>query len=166
MLIALSVLAAGVLGALVFLLMTLRTAQNTERQSQALHLASDIAERLRGSATHPEIVELLAGLDYDAGASAAPVRPAVSCHDRWCSAKQLVEVELYEWKMRIRAELSGGRMRICHDEMPWQESTGAWRWDCGSAGAASAPLWVKVGWRDRVAGATPDAPGIVLPVLP
>ncbi|MBK4733604.1 type IV pilus modification protein PilV [Noviherbaspirillum pedocola] len=122
--------------------------QRAALQGEALALATDIAERLRGL---PDRETLL--LDSD-----SPLPDIMDCERLACSAAQLAAVDLREWLTAVRSRLPGARLRVCADGAPWDAATAALRWDCADAG----PVWVKLGWRDDVDNAS--APRLALPL--
>lgn len=147
-LIALLVLALGVLGVLALLLSTVRVAQQVDAESVALHLASDIADQLRGGAS----ANVLTQFDYDAASPATvPVVPSTRCYgpSATCTTNQLAVFMQEEWRARIRSRLPTGRVRICRDATPWQVGANSLRWECDTGTTTSAPLWIKLGWQAR-----------------
>ncbi|GAA4031412.1 type IV pilus modification protein PilV [Actimicrobium antarcticum] len=163
-LISVVVVSLGVLGVLALLLTTMRAAQNADAESVAFSLGTELAEQLRGDAS---LVSLMARFDYDAAApdsANSADSAAVSCYGlaASCSTAQLALFNMEDWKARIKARLPAGRVRICRDTTPWQESIKALRWDCDANGVSSAPLWIKLGWQDRMAGSNSSAPMLAL----
>ncbi|MEB0137382.1 type IV pilus modification protein PilV [Actimicrobium sp. CCC2.4] len=162
-LIALLVLALGVLGVLALLLSSVRVAQQVDAESVALQLASDMADQLRGRSN----IMALAQFDYDTVTS-SPVSgmPATTCFGLAgaCTATQLVASLRDEWSARIKARLPAGRVRICRDTTPWQTGVNALRWECDAGPALNAPLWIKLGWQDRGGFAGASVPQLVMHV--
>lgn len=148
-LIALVVLAVGLLGTLALQLATLRTSRVTGDEASALQIATEIAEQLRNHARSPEIVTmyaqvaLSATLTFDEGAG------SVSCFgsEANCNSVELAAFDIQQWKALIRNRLPGGRLRICRDAQPWQLSTRSMQWACSDSANAKDPLWIKLGWR-------------------
>lgn len=172
-LIALLVLAVGVLGMLALQLHTTRITRDIAAQSLALRLSGDIAETMRGAAASPEMLQVFEQFDYTAtdtlptaGSGPTCIGPTSSC-----APTQMAASEMRDWQQRI-AQLPGGRLRICRDATPWQAAAQANRWDCDGAAASNralVPLWIKAGWRS--ASVNPlkpstdnPAPQLVLPV--
>lgn len=124
------------------------TIQRAALHGEALALATDITERLRGL---PDSATLLVD-------SNSPLPETIDCDRFACSAAQLAAVDLREWLNALRSRLPQARLRICADDAPWDEARAALRWDCPGAG----PAWVKLGWREDVA--EEPAPRLVLPL--
>ncbi len=158
-LVALVVLALGILGAAIMQL----TAQRMQQQSQWLtasaRLAADFAGRLRANAALADSV--YAGFDYDARREPAP-DPAFACAAAACDSEQLARADLAELKLQVAQTLPAGRARICRDRHSWHG--GRLRWAC--TGDATAPLVIKIGWRERLpdgrAADDGNGPGVAL----
>ncbi|EGF33059.1 putative type-4 fimbrial biogenesis pilv-related transmembrane protein [Oxalobacteraceae bacterium IMCC9480] len=162
-LIALLVLALGVLGVLALLLSSVRVAQQVDAESVALQLASDMADQLRGRSN----IMALAQFDYDAATSSPQSGgPATPCYGLagTCTATQLAASLRDEWSARIKARLPAGRVRICRDTTPWQLGANALRWECDAGSASNASLWIKLGWQDRRGLADSSVPQLVMHV--
>ena len=175
--VALLVLAIGVLGMLMLQMTSLRTSRETLMQSSALQLATDIAEQLKGSARSPEMLQLFLQLDYVATAST--MTGGSDCYgvDSACSATEIAASAIREWQQRLRQMLPGSRLKICRDASPWQTSRKSMRWECDDAGAtppansAMSPIWIKIGWPVAISSPSSAAfralntgPQLVLPV--
>ena len=172
-LIALLILALGVLGMLALQLHTTRVTRNIAAQSLALQLSADIAETVRGSAKSVEMMRVFEQFDLAANDAAISAASSTTClgTDRICTPAQMAASEIHDWQQRLQ-QLPGGRLRICRDATPWRESEQANRWECdatATANPALVPLWIKVGWRDASANlsmvsAAQSAPQLVLPL--
>lgn len=177
-LVAVFVLAVGVIGAAGMQLAALRTSQQSSFQTRALHLAAEMAEAMRanvGQMKRADAGNAYLHVDYRAAANAAPPVSAVSCYgiDAQCNADELAQFEIAEWLRRLATALPGGRARICRDATPWDEGGQRFRWECTAAqGHALASIVIKIGWRERHADGRllhedgGDAPGIALLVAP
>lgn len=152
--IAVLVLALGVVGGVAMQLTALRARHQATLLAQAGWLAAGMAERMRAN---PEQMRLADGanpyltLDYDVLAEPNPPMPAALCHGGACDGAQLAAFDLYEMKSLMRENLPAGRAVICRDAGLW--SGGKLRWAC--SGGAGAPLVVKVGWRGKNPDGTP-----------
>lgn len=142
-LVAVLVLAIGVLGTAAAQLSALQTRQHTGLMSSGVHLAASLADRMRANA-----VQMNGGggpyvqLDYDALTDGAPSPPGAMCYaGTACSSAQMAAFDVYEVKQAVYAGFPGGRVKVCRDA-----AGGALKWDCGGAGA---PLVIKLGWRTR-----------------
>lgn len=153
-------LTLGLLGASTLHVATLRAQHESTLASRATQLAASMAERLRANRT------VMAGadfdnpylrLDYEAGDDApltggGSTGPACFGH-AGCSAAQLAQFDLDDWREQLRAALPGARLRICRD-LPAGDATGEAGWAC--TGAAHAPVVIKLGWRGRPVGSVAD----------
>lgn len=169
-LIAVFVLALGIVGGVAMQLAAMRARHQSTLLAQASMLATGMAERMRANRAQ---MQLPAGanpyltLDYDVLDSPAPTAPAALCHAAPCDAAQLAWFDLYEIKLALRDQLPGGRVVICRDAGLW--SGGTLLWSC--SGGAAAPLVIKVGWRGKNPDGTPQldrtgqhAPGVALTI--
>lgn len=165
-LVALLVLAVGVLGILVLQLSTLRATREVTLQSAALRIATDMAEQLRGSSDSPEMLQAFSRFDYATNSAATVTGVPCFGTDNICTRSQMAAFVMRLWQQRIQQALPSGRVRICRDASPWHAATNTLRWDCDSGIDTMTPLWIKVGWRDSQSKAapTPTVPQLVLPV--
>ena len=161
-LIAVLVLAIGLIGGTAMQLHAMRTRHESALLSAATQMASTMADRLR--ANRAQTGTYLA-LDYDAHAEPVPAAPPNACTATACDAAALARLDLYELKREVRATLPAGRARICRDSRMW--AGGRLRWEC--TGDAAAPVVIKVGWRGKRPDGTPDtaadgayAPGVAI----
>jgi type IV pilus assembly protein PilV len=152
-LVALFVLAIGVLGAAATQLAALRTRHQSSLMSNGVQLASALADSMRANvepmrapdSANPYL------LHYDAASDGAPSPAGPSCHaGAGCSAAQLADADLHQLKQSLFAGFPGGRVVVCRDSAVWDAGRGALRWTCG--GAAHEPIVIKLGWRSNDAG--------------
>lgn len=161
-LVAVLVLALGVLGGSAMQLTAMRARHESLLLSGALHMASGMADRMRANAG--QIGSAYLTLDYDAAAEPTPAAPAQLCWDGGCDNAQLALADMYELKQQVGASLPSGRARICRDAAVWQ--AGGLRWAC--ADGPGAPVVVKIGWRGKQPDGTPSrdggeyAPGVAI----
>lgn len=148
-LIAVLVLALGIIGGASLQLGALRARHQSVLLSQATQLAASLAERMRAN---PAQSDTYLTLNYDALAEPAPSAPSVLCHGGACDAAQLALADLYDAKVLAQQTLPGGRVLICRDAGLW--SGGKLRWEC--AAGAGAPVVVKIGWRGKRPDGKPD----------
>ncbi|MES2537482.1 MAG: type IV pilus modification protein PilV [Pseudomonadota bacterium] len=156
--VAVFILGISVIGIAAMQLHALRTTQQSAFQSTAIELASEIANRMRANTHQMKLVDSLnpfLHLDFQSATHTA-MPPRVSCYTSDCDAAELAQFDIHEWKRRIKAELPGGRIRICRDASPWDSAAGAFRWACSSPGNAenNTSLVVKIGWQGK--GFAPD----------
>nr|WP_315260826.1 type IV pilus modification protein PilV [uncultured Duganella sp.] len=148
-LIAVLVLALGIIGGAGLQLSALRARHQSVLLSHATQLAASLAERMRAN---PAQSDTYLTLNYDALAEPSPSVPSALCHGGACDAAQIAFADLYDAKILARQNLPGGRVLVCRDAGLW--SGGKLRWDC--SGGAGAPLVVKVGWRGKRPDGQPD----------
>jgi type IV pilus assembly protein PilV len=149
-LIAVLVLALGMVGGLAMHLQAMRARHESALLSNAVQLAAGTLERLR--ANPGQLASYLA-LDFDAASEPSPSSSA-ACFARACSAAELAEADIADIKRVAASVLPSARIRLCRDRTGGQG--GRWRWPC--SGGSDAPIVVKVGWRMRKPdGAAPGA---------
>jgi type IV pilus assembly protein PilV len=151
-LVALFVLVVGVTGAVAMQLTALRTTQQTQLHTQALYLASEMADSIRSKMTQMSFEELqIPYLQSDAdGALLKPSPLTENCYqiDYPCDQEQLARFDVREWLLRLQQALPHGRARICRDAAIWNEDAEKINWPCDDS-AANAPLVVKLAWRRK-----------------
>lgn len=160
-LVALFVLAVGVVGAIAMQLTALRTTQQTALRTQALYLASEIADSF-GSVPMQMLVNdgrlpALAGEDSENESS---VTHAGNCYqiDNPCDVQQLAQFNYKDWTSRLQKNLPKGRFRICRDSANLNMTTDQINWPCDDS-SSNAPLVVKVAWRQKNDAAGNDQAG-------
>lgn len=155
-LVALLLLALGIVGSAAMQIVALRVSQQDQLLGQAQHLASALAERMRANAavargmtaTNPYL------FDYDAAGAEPPSAPPVQCFAAACDGQQLAQFDRYEAQWQVFHRFPAGRVLICRDEHP--VAAGHLRWEC--TGGTAAPLVIKLGWRGKLAdGSTAGA---------
>jgi type IV pilus assembly protein PilV len=156
--VAVFILGIGVIGIAGMQLHALRTTQQSTFQTIAIELASGMADRMRANEHRMKLVDSVnpfLNLDFQSTTETV-AEPVVSCYASDCDAMELAQFDIYEWKSRVKAELPGGRIKICRDASPWDSATGAYQWTCASSGTASntAPPVIKIGWQGK--GFAPD----------
>ncbi|TFW20892.1 type IV pilus modification protein PilV [Duganella callida] len=160
-LIAVLVLALGIVGGVALQMAALRARHQASLLSQATQLATGLAERMRAN---PAQAATYLTLNYDAVAEPAPAPPAALCHGAACVAAELALSDVYDAKTLVRQNLPAGRVVICRDAALW--AGGKLYWPC--SGGAGAPLVIKVGWRGKHPDGTPQAdepqPGVAVVV--
>ncbi|PWF47945.1 type IV pilus modification protein PilV [Massilia glaciei] len=150
-LIAVLVLAIGVVGASGAHITAMRTRHESALMSEAVQLAVGLAERMRANAPQMRLADganPYARLQYDAQAEGAPKAPPTLCYGRAvCGSAELAQFDLHELKQILHARFPGGRVLVCRDSKLWDAGAGALAWQC--AGGAAAPLVIKLGWRAK-----------------
>jgi type IV pilus assembly protein PilV len=157
-LISIFVLALGVIGAAGMQLVTMRTTQQSGSQTVAVQLASEMADLMRANATQMDQADAsnpFLGVSYKT-TDAALTSPAKMCYGTAnCNPAELAVFDVYEWKMRVKALLPGGRVEICRDTTPWSTITGSLAWCPASPSTTSTdPMVIKIGWSGK--GKNPD----------
>jgi type IV pilus assembly protein PilV len=163
-LVAVLVLAVGLIGGTAMQLHALRARQESALLSTAVQAAASMAERIRANAGQRSVY---LGLDYDAAIEPNPVPPRSLCQDAACAPAALAALDVYELKRMVRASLPAGRARVCRDAQAWH--AGRLRWPCSDG--PGAPVVVKIGWRGKNPDGTPQAgddggfvPGVAITV--
>lgn len=105
-LVALVVLAIGLLGIAALYLDSLRAGRTAIYRSQAVTLAADMADRMRANRT--------AVLSYETAIDASVSAPATNCDDPAapCDAATIANVDLFTWKEDVARALPEGRSGI------------------------------------------------------
>lgn len=160
-LVAMFVLAVGVLGAAGTQAVALRMRHDSALMTAAVRLGSTFAERMRAnpSAAGDYLFE------FDAAGGARPASPSTRCFTGTdCTPAQLAAFDVHDIVQSLAASFPGGRIKVCRDAQPWNASSGSLRWPC--ADAAGAQVIVKIGWRERRIGerGPDDAPRVALPL--
>jgi type IV pilus assembly protein PilV len=154
-LIAILVLALGVIGVAGMQLSALRTSQQSAFQTAALQLASEMADRMRTNDRQAKLADadnIFLNVDYSSAAG-DPTVPDQLCYAN-CTPEALAKFDIYEWQKRLRAALPGGRAVICRDAAPWDAKAGALTWTCDPGSGHSGSIVIKLGWRAK--GRNPD----------
>jgi len=160
-LVAVLLLAVGLVGALAMQAHAMRTRQESALQTEALQAAATLADRIRANAAQSSAY---VGFEFDAAAAGSAPEASPACAGVPCDPSAIALFELGEFRQHLVATLPLARAVICRD------SGGApgvqWQWPC--SGAADAPVVIKIGWSSRRPdGATASfatAPGIALPI--
>jgi type IV pilus assembly protein PilV len=164
-LIAMLVLAVGLIGGTAMQLHAMRTRHESALLSAAVQIAADMADRMRANAAQAPAVYL--GVDYDAHANPVPVPPESFCRLAPCDPAQIARLDVHDLARQVRAALPAGRARVCRDAQLY--ANGRLRWDC--TGGAHDPVVIKIGWRGKRPDGTPErdgqgghAPGVAMAV--
>jgi type IV pilus assembly protein PilV len=163
-LVAVFVLAVGVLGAVAAQTAALRTRQGSALLSDGVQLAAGLADRMRANSVQmqaPDGANPYLRLRYDA-AEGRPAPAPLACHaGAGCSSLELAAFDLAEVRQAVYAGFPGGRISVCRDGGGWDAQAGALSWQC--AGGAGAPVVIKLGWRRGDAAATVPLVAVMLP---
>lgn len=172
-LVAILVLAIGVLGAAGMQLVAMRTSTHSDLHTQAYQLATEIADRIRANDAvmrSPSASNPFLSVDYSAG-GATPTAPATTCFTTSCNPDQLAAFDLFEFQTRVFSSFPGGRLVICQDGAPWDASEVTLQWDCAAPAAGDPSVVIKIGWTQRevdgsLSPAAQGAPAVALVVSP
>lgn len=118
-LVAVFVLALGLLGFANLQTVGLRANQNAYLRTQAMILAYDIIDRMRsnmlvGDTNNDGKIDVY----LDNYNSVAPQRIANCLTPNGCGPSEMVQYDLYEWQALIANTLPGGRATVCLDDIP------------------------------------------------
>ena len=157
-LVAVLVLAVGILGASAAQLAALRTRHQSGLMSDGVQLASSLADSMRANLALFRAGAAAAGaanpylqLRYDAATDGAPT-PAPPClPGATCSAFQMAEADIDQVRQALHARFPGGRSVVCRDSAVWDAGRGALRWACDGDAGSGAPIVIKLGWRGKEA---------------
>ena len=159
-LMALFVLAIGVVGASAAQLSAQRTRQQAALGSEAAMLAGALAARMQANpqvAQLPDASNPYLAFDYAAAGAAAPAGTVACFGDAVCDPLALAAFDLHEMRLAMHGRFPGGRIAVCRDDAPWEAARHRYRWDC--SGGPEAPVTIKIGWHG-----SGDAPAHVLMV--
>ena len=150
-LVSLLILSVGVIGAASMLLSALRNTQQSGYHGIALQLAADAADQIRGYAISDvnDAGNPYLALDFRNGDIFQ--RPEDLCLDvsSSCELAAMADSGIYEIQTRLIHLLPQGRIKVCRDAMPWNDSSNSYTWNCNSLGG-TAPIVVKLGWREML----------------
>lgn len=168
-LVSLLLLALGVLGASILQLHSLRARHESALLSAGVQLAAGMAERMRANSVlmnGPDTGNPYLNVAYAAADDAEAGGGAPDCFDAAaCSAAELAQFDIAEWKQQLHAALPGARLHICRDTSAWDAAAQGLHWAC--SGGKGAPIVIKLGWRGRQPDGSPavNAAGESLPRL-
>lgn len=162
-LVAVFVLAAGVMGALAAQTVALRTRQESALMSRGVQLASAFADRMRANTAQmrvPDDANPYLQIRYDAASDGPPDSPSQPCHSgAACDSAAMASFDIYELHRELHSSFPAARVSVCRDAVMWDEADDSLSWDC--SGAASDPVVIKLGWRLR-----PSSDGVELESAP
>lgn len=161
-LVALFVLAIGILGAAATQGAALRMRHQSALMSRGVQLAATLADAMRANpAAMQARDEANAYLQfrYDVERDGAP-SGGPACYGAACSADELPAFELAQLRQALYDHFPGGRALVCRDRQIWDPARRALAWEC--AGGGGAPVVIKLGWREGEIAA--NAPSIAIVV--
>jgi type IV pilus assembly protein PilV len=155
-LVAMFVLALGVVGAASTQVASARLRQQAALESEAVQLAASLGARMRVNAARMALADganPYLQFDYDAAAG-APAAPPLQCFGSAdCDPAQLAAYDLFEAARIVYTAFPGGRIAVCRDSGGWNAASQTFAWAC--SGGAGAPVVVKLGWRMPAGAETP-----------
>jgi type IV pilus assembly protein PilV len=169
-LIAVLVLALGIVAAGGTQLAALRSRQGSVLLSNGVQLAGALADRMRANAPQTQAGDArnpYLQLRYDAASDGAPPPSAPLCHRERCSSAELAAFDLFEVRQALFVGYPAGRVLVCRDGAAAGGAGAghALTWAC--AGGTDAPVVIKIGWHGKRAdgSAAQDDAGQFAPVL-
>ncbi|MCL6486413.1 MAG: type IV pilus modification protein PilV [Janthinobacterium lividum] len=160
-LVSLLLLALGLLGASILQLSSLRARHESALLSAGVQLAAGMAERMRANSVlmyGPDAGNAYLNVRYAAADDAEPAGGAPDCFGpAACSAAELAQFDIAEWKQQLQAALPGARLRVCRDAPAWDGAAQGLHWAC--SGGKGAPIVIKLGWRGRQPDRSPAVNG-------
>jgi type IV pilus assembly protein PilV len=170
-LVAIAVLAVGVLGVASLLLNSSRFSQQASYDTTAMQLATEMAERMRSNpavsqtgaaaeAITPNryFIDTQTSQKLVVVAATSPYALACAAAASVC-AQQLADFDVVEFWERVTAGLPGGRAVICRDMVAYNQTTG-FGWGCTPSTSGrldDAPVVIKIGWISRLSARTVSA---------
>ncbi|WP_439683228.1 Type IV pilus assembly protein PilV [Cupriavidus oxalaticus] len=167
-LVAIVVLAVGVLGVASLLLNSSRFTQQASYDTTAMQLATEMAERMRANpavsqtgaaaeAVTPNryFIDTATGQRPAVTAANSPYAVACAAASAVC-ARQLADFDVAEFWDRVTGALPGGRAVVCRDMVAYDQATG-FSWACTPSTTGrldDAPVVIKIGWISRLSGRT------------
>lgn len=155
-LVALFVLAVGIVGATASQMAAQRARRQSALMSEAVQLAGSLSDRMRANPVVmalPEAANPYLHLDYDVSGTPSPATPCLGGIE--CSPAEMARFDLYETTLALKAHFPHGRLVVCRDGA----ATLAWQCQPG----AGAPIVVKVGWDAGTGGSRAPLVAMVVP---
>jgi type IV pilus assembly protein PilV len=148
-LVALFVLAVGIVGASATQVLAQRSRHGAALAAEAARLASSMAGRMRANpvamaaadSANPYLFE------HDAATEAGPSWLAPCLGSANCTPLQMAQFDIDETLEALHTRFPRGRIVVCRDMAAWDAAAGALAWNCASA--PGAPVIIKLGWRDN-----------------
>jgi len=150
-LVAVLLLAVGLVGALAMQAHAMRTRQESALLTEALQASASLADHIRANGAQSSAY---LGFEFD-GSSQSPSAAIAACAAAPCDAAALVQYDLAEFRQQLQSALPAARALTCRDS-----SAAHLQWSC--SGEAGAPIVIKIGWRGP--GGIAGAPVVALPV--
>ena len=144
-LVSIVVLSIGLLGMVGMQAASLQANREARLQSNAVVLARELAEMIRGN----KDIGVLHGTvnPYLGDFNTSPLAPAAPqyCLTSGCGDTTLIaKAQMTEWLARVNEQLPGARVTSCFDSTPYS-SAGVGQWACTNASTDDV-IMIKIGW--------------------
>ena len=165
-LIAILVLALGIIGAAGLQLAAIRTSQQSSFQTMGVQLANELADKMRSNDTQMKLSDSanpFLQINYKSATDPTPTTSKL-CYTSTanCTASDIANADIYEWLIRVKNSLPGGRVLVCRDAAPYDSAKRALTWTCTPD--SNAGLTVKIGWKSKNPDGTfKDDAGVIPP---
>jgi len=149
-LVAVFVLAIGVIGAGGMQLTAMRSGTQSAFLSSAVQLAAELADKMRANSTsmkQDSADNPYLSIDFQDSPEAAAA-PSKFCYADACNSRELAQFDIHQWQRRLAAALPNARALVCRDAEPWNSAAQSFTWDC-SGGAGNSSLVIKIGWQGK-----------------
>lgn len=143
-LITLSILSVGVLGALSMQLYAMVNTQQAHLYSTAGQLANQMAEYIR---YHRGVFSLEGGRSFLHVSTHEYGYKNTDCVEQTCVLPNHLPDFFAHWLNRVDHVLPEAKVVICRDRAPWQSAKQTLIWSC--EGEASDGIVIKLGWREK-----------------
>lgn len=153
-LVAVLLLAVGLVGALAMQAHAMRTRQESVLLTEALQSSASLADHIRANSAQSSAY---LGFEFDVSTQRSPDAGA-DCLAVPCNAAMLAQHDLAEFRQRLQSALPSARALTCRDSSA--ASADHLQWPC--SGEANAPIVIKIGWRSP--GGVARDPVVALPV--
>lgn len=151
-LVAVLVLALGVIGAASMQLTAMRTSHQSGLQTMAVQLAAELADKMRANDAQMKKNDTdnpFIGISFRQSVDGTPTAPSKLCYSASCNSRELADFDIYEWKRRLAATLPDARAVVCRDAQPWDDAQHSLAWECQGGADAGASVVIKVGWQAK-----------------
>ncbi|PRC95049.1 type IV pilus modification protein PilV [Solimicrobium silvestre] len=156
-LISVLVLTIGILGAIKLQLSSMQTTQQSNFNSVAVKLASEMADKMRGNHVQMQQSDN-AFLKVDFNSSDGAPATASMCYGKTeCSPDQLAAADISEWLNQLNNALPGARALICRDSSPWSSGANSLTWNCAAGSGNNVSIVIKLGWAEKNGASTSAA---------
>lgn len=148
-LIAMLILAFGVLSMGGLQLATLKSSQISGNISTAATLVRDYTEMMRSNQSVANVTSTVPGVNpyiFDTSVTSTFTATAPDCKTTVCGTATMATLHVADWAGRVTNSLPGARAVVCRDPTP-RNADGTFRWDCGTNDGQT--VVVKIGWVDK-----------------